>query len=267
MKRKIGIIGGSGIEDPELFGGFEEKIVTTEFGEARCRIGEIAGNQVVFLSRHGEQHTLPPHLINNRANILALKSFGTEEIFATACVGSMNKDIEPGDFVVCDNILDFTKGRPSTFFDRETQERAIHVDFSYPFCERLRQTVIGCLKKLGYKYHKRGVYVCTEGPRFETAAEIKMFGMLGGDVVGMTAMPEAVLAHEAEMCYATIAFAANMGAGISNVPLGFNDIIEIMKSGDEKMKKLIELFIKSETASVTCDCQETLKEEGGFHLS
>ena len=225
--RKIAIIGGTGIYSPEALQGFAEKIIDTPYGQALCNIGEIAGNQVVFITRHGVGHKTAPHKVNYRANIWALKSLGTEEIFATTAVGSLNPEMKAGHFVVCSNVLDFTKSRINTFYD--TPERGVvHVDFSYPYCPAVRERVIRCLEKLGITYHKEGVYVATEGPRFESAAEIKAYAMLGGDLVGMTNMPECILAREAEMCYSTCSIVTNMAAGISPTPLSHMEVVEAM---------------------------------------
>ena len=180
--RKIAIIGGTGIYSPEALQGFAEKIIDTPYGQALFNIGEIAGNQVVFITRHGVGHKTAPHKVNYRANIWALKSLGTEEIFATTAVGSLNPEMKAGHFVVCSNVLDFTKSRINTFYD--TPERGVvHVDFSYPYCPCVRERVIRCLEKMNITFHKEGVYVATEGPRFESAAEIKAYAMLGGDLV------------------------------------------------------------------------------------
>lgn len=223
--RKIAIIGGTGIYSPEALQGFAEKIIDTPYGQALCNIGEIAGNQVVFITRHGVGHKTAPHKVNYRANIWALKSLGTEEIFATTAVGSLNPEMKAGHFVVCSNVLDFTKSRINTFYD--TPERGVvHVDFSYPYCPCVRERVIRCLEKMNITFHKEGVYVATEGPRFESAAEIKAYAMLGGDLVGMTNMPECILAREAEMCYSTCSIVTNMAAGISPTPLSHMEVVE-----------------------------------------
>lgn len=264
--RKIAIIGGTGIYSPEALAGFEEKIVQTPYGPALCNIGEMAGNQVIFITRHGVGHKTPPHKVNYRANIWALKSLGTEEIFATTAVGSLNKDMQAGHFVVCDNVLDFTKSRINTFYD--TPERGVvHVDFSYPYCPVLREKVIKCLEQTDITFHKTGTYVCTEGPRFETAAEIKMYAMLGGDLVGMTNMPESLLAREAEMCYTNCSIVTNMAAGISPTPLSHAEVVEAMGKSIKNMEKLITAFISyNEPVAATCGCPEALKEFGGFKL-
>lgn len=264
--RKIAVIGGTGIYSPDALKSFEEKIVQTPYGPALCNIGEMAGNQVVFITRHGVGHKTPPHKVNYRANIWALKSLGTEEIFATTAVGSLNPEMKAGHFVVCDNVLDFTKSRINTFYD--TPERGVaHVDFTYPYCPALREKVIRCLEKTDITFHKTGVYVCTEGPRFETAAEIKMYAMLGGDVVGMTNMPESLLAREAEMCYTNCSIVTNMAAGISKTPLSHSEVVEEMARSISNMEKLITAFIAdNEPAVSSCGCRSCMAEFGGFKL-
>ncbi len=264
--RKIAIIGGTGIYNPENMQSFEKKIIETPYGVALCNIGKSCGNQVIFITRHGIGHKTPPHKINYRANIWALKSLGTEEIFATTAVGSLNPDMETGHFVVCDQLLDFTKSRINTFYD--TPERGVaHVDFTNPYCQRLREKIITCLEKTDIKFHKNGCYVCTEGPRFETAAEIKMFAMLGGDLVGMTNIPESLLAREAEICYINCSIVTNMAAGISSRPLSHSEVVEAMDKSISKMEQLINAFIAAnENGSIKCDCPRCMTEFGGFQL-
>ena len=264
--RKIGIIGGTGIYSPEALSGFEEKIIETPYGQALCNMGEMAGNMVVFITRHGVGHKTPPHKVNYRANIWALKSLGVEEIFATTAVGSLNPAMKAGHFVVCDNALDFTKSRINTFYD--TPERGVaHVDFTHPYCPVLRQKVINCLKQTDITFHDHGVYVCTEGPRFETAAEIKMFAMLGGDLVGMTNIPESLLAREAEICYTNCSIVTNMAAGISPTPLSHKEVVEEMARSIKNMEKLISAFIAyNEPVEVACGCPHAMAEFGGFKL-
>ena len=264
--RIIGIIGGTGIYNPNTFNGFTEKIIETPYGQAKTLGGSMAGNTVFFVTRHGVGHTTAPHKVNYRANIWALKSLGVEEIFATTAVGSLNPEMTTGHFVVCDQILDFTKSRINTFYD--SPERGVaHVDFTFPYCPRLREKVISCLSETEIPFHSQGTYVTAEGPRFETAAEIKMFRMLGGDVVGMTNMPEAILAREAEMCYTNCSIVTNMGAGISPTPLSHNEIVQEMGTSIKNMEKLIFAFINAnDSATVNCTCPEALKEFGGFKL-
>lgn len=264
--RNIAIIGGTGIYNPCTFAGFKEKIIETPYGQAKVLCGEMAKNAVTFITRHGVGHTTAPHKVNYRANIWALKSLGVKEIFATTAVGSLNTLMTAGHFVVCDQILDFTKSRINTFFD--SPERGVaHVDFTFPYCPRLREKVIACLAKTNIPFHKSGTYVTAEGPRFETAAEIKMFRMMGGDIVGMTNMPEAILAREAEMCYVNCSIVTNMGAGISLTPLSHKEVVEEMGKSIKNMEQLILAFINANDSDVIqCNCEESLKEFGGFKL-
>jgi 5'-methylthioadenosine phosphorylase len=190
----------------------EKRQVSTRYGEVSLFLYRNKdGLDFVFLPRHGEGHTCPPHKINYRANIMALKQAGVESIIAVASVGSLRAHIRPGDFLLLDQFIDFTKSRPSTFYD---QDEVVHVDMTEPFCEILRKCVLAA-KPPGVKVHEKGTYVCAEGPRFETAAEIRAYSAMGGDVVGMTLVPEAVLARELGMCYAGIAIVTNYAAGIS----------------------------------------------------
>ena len=264
--RKIAIIGGSGVYDPEALQGFEKKLIETPYGPASCTVGKLFGNQVVFITRHGVGHSVPPHKINYRANIWALKSLGTEEILATTAVGSLNPEMTAGHFVVCSDVLDFTKSRINTFFDGERLPVG-HVDFTHPYCERVRAKLIACLKELDIPFHTHGTYVCTEGPRFESAAEVKMFANLGGDVVGMTNCPESVLAREAEMHYSTCSIVTNMGAGISKTPLSHQEVLDAMAESIKKMEALITAFIKyDKEPEASCTCANCMQEFGGFKL-
>ena len=222
--RKIGIVGGTGIENPDTLKGFETKIIETPYGKALCNIGEMSGNLVAFLSRHGY-----------RANIWALKSLGITEVFATSATGSLNPNMKAGHFVVCDQLMDFTKNRISTFYDNPIRGVA-HADFTNPYCETLRQKAIAILKKTDITFHEKGCYVCTDGPRFETAAEVRAYAMLGGDVIGMTNAQEAALAREAELCYTNVAIVTNMGAGISPTPLSHKEVVEAMAQSIKNLK-------------------------------
>ncbi|MCD7975212.1 MAG: S-methyl-5'-thioadenosine phosphorylase [Phascolarctobacterium sp.] len=264
--RKIAIIGGTGVYSPESLSGFKSKVIQTPYGPALCNIGEMAGNMVVFITRHGVGHSTPPHKINYRANIWALKSIGVEEIFATTAVGSINPAMKAGHFVVCDQVLDFTKSRINTFYD--TPERGVaHVDFTEPYCPTLRARVIDCLKDSGITFHKTGTYVCTEGPRFESAAEVKMFAKLGGDVLGMTNIPESLLAREAETCYTNCSIVTNMAAGISKTPLSHSEVVEEMDRSIKNMEKLISAFIAyNGHISCSCNCHNCMDEFGSFKL-
>lgn len=264
--RNIGIIGGSGVYSPEVFKGFKENIVQTPYGSAQCFVGEKYGNKVVFLTRHGVNHSVPPHKINYRANIWALKKLWVQDILATAAVGSLNPDMKAMHFVLCDQLLDFTKSRIYTFFD--TPERKVaHIDFSNPYCSTLRKQLSLCLDKLGFTYHKNGTIVVTEGPRFETPAEIKAFRMLGADIVNMTNSPECVLAREAEMHYAALAVVTNLSAGISKNPLSNTEVQEGMKISVQRINQIFDTFLADNDFNEKyCNCEHALAEIGGFSL-
>ncbi|RLF12206.1 MAG: S-methyl-5'-thioadenosine phosphorylase [Thermoprotei archaeon] len=220
---KIGIIAGSGME--ELADGAPRQKVKTTYGEAEVAYVSLQGIEVVLLPRHGFSHTVPPHRVNYRANIASLKKLGVERVIATAAVGSLNDEFKPGDLVVVNDFLDFTKSRPPSFHEGL---KVIHVDLTTPYCPEVRACLIEGCRKSGVEVHDGGVYVCTEGPRFETPAEIRMFRRLGGDVVGMTGLPEAVLAREAGLCYASLCIVTNMAAGMQ-ARITASEVVEVMR--------------------------------------
>lgn len=264
--RKIGIIGGTGVEDASCFGKLEPLSIATPFGTAHYLKAQAAGHEIYFLARHGAGHSLPPHKINYRANIFALKKLGVTEIVSFTAVGSLNRGLPPGTFVVTSQILDFTKNRVNTFFNGENGMVA-HVDFAYPYCPAVRERLIRNIMKLGLRHSKQGTYVVTEGPRYETAAEVRMYAALGGDLAGMTNMPEAVLAREAEMCYANVSVVTNMGSGLSVRALSHEEVTEAMETMKKRIVALIDAYVQDEEPVVhTCHCHEALKEYGGFRL-
>ncbi|MBC9783369.1 S-methyl-5'-thioadenosine phosphorylase [Heliobacillus mobilis] len=265
MNVPIAIIGGTGVYDPSMLAEPRQVNVQTPYGNVSLRLGKYAGKDVAFLNRHEEGHSVPPHLVNYRANILALKRIGVRQIIATAAVGSLNENMGPNQLVIIDQFLDFTKVRPSTFFDGG-QNGVIHTDLTYPYCPRLRKVLLQAAADKNLNAHDGGVYVCTEGPRFETPAEIRMYKQLGGDLVGMTSVPEAVLAREAEMCYATVCMVTNFGAGISPEVLTHMEVLDAMKANIENIKILAMRTIELMDSQAGCDCQEALKEFGGFKL-
>lgn len=262
---KIAIIGGTGLYDPRILENVREETVITPYGEVSFKTGEFAGKGVAFIPRHGSKHSIPPHLINYRANTWAMKKIGVASIIATTAVGSLNEDMKPGDFVIADQFLDFTKNRINTFYDGG--ERGVaHVDITQPYCPSLRRVLAAAGKEAGIAVHEQGTYVCAEGPRFETAAEIKAFALLGGDLVGMTNVPECVLAREAEMCYSTVSMVTNFAAGISPLPLTHGEVLETMRANGDNIKKLIMTAIAALDPDADCPCRHALAEYGGFSL-
>jgi len=255
-----GLIGGSGVYQLEGLRICEEISTETPFGMPSAPImrGEIAGKSVFFLPRHGINHEIPPHKINYRANIAALKQLGVGRIFSVGAVGCLHADWAVGSIVVPDQIIDMTNGsRLSTFFDKE---RVMHVDFSEPYCPDLRQVVISTATRLHETLIEKGVYICTQGPRLESAAEIRFYAMIGADIVGMTAMPEAVLAREAEICYCGISIITNAAAGIKKEPLTSKEVIETMQKSAERLRSLLQAMFTSLPQAQKCTCKSALKE-------
>ncbi|MCX7779711.1 MAG: S-methyl-5'-thioadenosine phosphorylase [Negativicutes bacterium] len=262
---EIAIIGGTGVYDPRILANVREAEIATPYGEVKYKVGDYAGKAVAFIPRHGSSHSIPPHLINYRANIWAMKKIGVKAIVATTAVGSLNIEMKPGDFVLVDQFLDFTKSRHHTFY--EGGERGVvHVDVTEPYCPTLRAVLLAAGEETGIRIHPKGTYVCTEGPRFETPAEIRAYAKLGGDLVGMTNVPEVVLAREAEMCYATVSMVTNFAAGISPLPLTHGEVLDTMRDNAEKIKKLIMAAIGKINPGADCTCLHALAEYGGFKL-
>jgi len=206
----VAVIGGSGLEKMLDKGRIIE--VETQYGKPPpVAIGTIRDHEVAFIPRHGVKHEVPPHRVNYRAIIIGLKSLGVERIIGTNAVGAISEKCAPGDIAIPVDIVDFTKARPTTLYDTGP---VIHVDVTEPYCPSLRKLLIESAKKQVKKLWTDSVLVCTEGPRFETPAEIRMFRSLGCDLVGMTGAPEVFFAREAGLCYATICFVSNMAAGM-----------------------------------------------------
>lgn len=259
----IAIIGGTGVCDLKLLDHIHDGYMDTFYGTIHYVKGAYKGKDIVFLPRHGKTHSIPPHLINYRANILGLKRLGVTAILATTAVGSLNPDYKPNEFVLPDQFLDFTKLRHTSFFDGG-ENGVVHVDMTSPYCQTLRKTITDAGTLLeNYDIHPTGTYVCTEGPRFETPAEIKMFEELGGDLVGMTNVPEVCLAREAEICYATVSMITNFAAGISPTPLTHSEVLECMAQNSQRLRTLIMKTIEI-YQDTDCDCRHTLKDYGGF---
>ena len=253
----IGIIGGSGVEEiSELADSIEKRTVDTEYGSVEVSLLSIEDKTVAFLPRHSAGHTCPPHKINFKANIMALKEIGVTQIMATNAVGSLDLDIGPGSIVLPDDFLDFTVNRDRTFYD----DVVIHIDMTEPFCNRLRGAILANSGCVDGNVVDGGTIVCTEGPRFETPAEIKMFGILGGSIVGMTTLPEAVLAREKEMCYAPIAVVSNYSTSISPTKLDTKEVLDIMAQKKGELINLLFDTIKDLSKECDCECHHVLDD-------
>jgi 5'-methylthioadenosine phosphorylase len=246
----IGIIGGSGVyEITHKADSCQNRLVETDYGEVEVSILNIFGKEVAFIPRHASGHSIPPHKINYRANIDALKKVGVTKIIATNSVGSMNLEMPPGSFVIPDDFLDFSQNRAKTFYENSV----VHIDVTEPYCPNLRDV----LDKSG-DVILGGTYVCTEGPRFETPAEIRMFKMLGGDIVGMTGVPEVTLAREREICYNSICIVSNYASGISDMELTIDEVFEMVREKEADLIELIYNFIRNADEGADCTCNHAL---------
>ena len=232
------VVGGTGLESYPGLVVTGERRSTTVFGppSAPLVLGEIGGRSVAFLSRHGPDHGIAPHRINYRANIRALRDAGVERIFAVAAVGGIAPGLEPGDVVVPDQLIDYTVSRVNTFFD---EGRVVHVDMTHPYTPALRDRLLRAAEATGAAVHDGGVYGVTEGPRFETPAEIDRMERDGCEVVGMTAMPEAVLARELEMEYAACTVVSNAAAGRGAAEITMEDLYANLERGMREVRRIL----------------------------
>jgi 5'-methylthioadenosine phosphorylase len=248
---RFAIIGGTGLqalaEQSE-----PPRTVATPHGDARVTEVRLGDRPVITLTRHGPGHSIPPHRVNYRANIAALRGLGVTKVLASASVGSLNPSMEPGTFALLTQFLDFTRGRPSTFHDGG-EEGVVHTDVTEPYCPQLREALAAAADGLGVPLADSAVYVCTDGPRFETAAEIRMFRQLGGDVVGMTSVPEAVLAREAGLCYATVAIVANWAAGMGKEPISHEEVTRATEAQADQLRGLFAATIER-YREAPCEC-------------
>ncbi len=236
---KLGIIGGSGLDDPKLMTNHQEKIVDTPYGKpsSSLTVGKIQGVEVVIIARHGKTHEIYPSNINFRANMYALKQEGCTHIIATSAVGSLQEEIKPGDLVFPDQFIDFTKSRKNTFFDVYGEVK--HISMAEPFSKELRNLLIEETKQLGYTFHQKATIVVIEGPRFSSKAESHLFRNFA-DIIGMTTFPEVALANELEIPYASIAMSTDYDCWKDDEPpVTFEMVMQRMKENADKVKKLL----------------------------
>ena len=257
MQAEIGIIGGTGLYDPKLLKNIQEIEVNTPYGSPSdaFTIGELAGRKVAFLARHGRKHTIRPTDVNSRANIFAFKKLGVKQILAVSTVGSLKEEFKPGELAFVDQFIDRTTKREQSFY---TQDRVCHISVADPMCPDLRKTLIAVAKAAKIMAHPTATYVCIEGPRFSTKAESRMFQQWGAEVVGMTLVPECVLAREAEICYASTAMITDYDCWKDH-PVTTEEIISTMKANIESVKKVIIDAIAKLPKETACQCKCALK--------
>ena len=252
---KYGIIGGTGV-----YGGFStsrEECVKTPYGEFFVYFVEDEGASFVFLPRHGKTHNKPPHLVNYRGNIWALKELGVSKVVTTAAVGSMNEKFKIGDLVLINYFIDMTKNRPGTFFDGE--KGVVHVSMQDPYCKGIRSILKKKSSDKNLEIAGEGVYVCTEGPRFESSAEIRFYHQIGGDVVGMTSVPEVVLAKKAGLCYGAVGIVTNWCTGMVMEEASATDILNTVNNKKEALTQLfVEIFNEGLFDNMDCNCKDAL---------
>lgn len=243
----LAIIGGSGLTRLSTLAVARREVVRTPYGEPSSALvfGQIAGRDVVFLARHGYGHTIPPHRVNYRANLWALKKYGVASILAVASVGAIGGEYGIGDLVLPHQLIDYTSGRENTFFDGGDRE-VVHVDFTHPYTAQLRERCLAAARSAGILMHDAGVYAAVSGPRLETAAEIDRLARDGATMVGMTGMPEAVLARELGVAYAAIAVVVNhaAGRGDSALEVSMESIVAVLETAMDKVRSLIDQMVK-----------------------
>lgn len=255
---KIGIIGGSGFDEPDFLTSAKSVKIGTPFGHLSSDpvIGQLGSKEVVLLNRHGKGHRIAPAQVNYRANLWAMKELGVTHIIATTACGSLREEIEPGHLVFPDQFIDSTKNRKSTFHEGD---QVAHVSMADPFCDRLRQVLIRCAASQGIRFHSSGVVVTIEGPRFSTRAESKMFRIWGADIINMSTVPEAPLAREAGICYAVVAMSTDYDCWRhSDEPVTWEMIASTMKNNVDNVKKI---FTAATTLIDfdTCSCRVALE--------
>lgn len=255
---EIGIIGGTGVYDPGLLEDVKEVKVYTPYGKPSdfVTMGTFKSKRVAFIPRHGKGHQIPPHNINFRANIWALKELGVKRILAPAAVGSLKEELKPGDLVVPDQFIDRTYGRGSTFFDGG---QVCHVSVADPFCPELSEITYKVGKGLGLPVHKGGTCVVIQGPRFSTKAESKLFRSWGAEIIGMTIVPECILAKEAEICYVSIATITDYDVWKEKM-VSVEEIITTLKENVEKTRRLLGAVIPEVPDERECGCKDALKD-------
>ena len=248
---KVGIIGGSGMDNPDLMKDKREKNIKTPYGSPSSPLttGKIGGVTVVVLARHGKKHSIYPTGVNFRANIYALKKEGCTHILATTAVGSLREKIKPGDFVFVDQFIDFTRHRTLTFHD----EKVIHTPMGEPFCKTLRSLLIDTAKGLNLRHHRNGTVITIEGPRFSTKAESRMFRAWGADVINMSTVPEVILARELGICYQTIAMSTDYDCWKEGEePVTWDMIVSTMNKNSDNVRILLRKTIPKISAHA-CD--------------
>jgi 5'-methylthioadenosine phosphorylase len=259
-KVRIGIFGGSGFY--ELLENAKEIEIDTPYGKPadKITIGELAGKEVAFLPRHGKDHQFSAHRVPYRANVFALKKLGVERIIGPCAAGSLQSEIQPGDFVVCDQFIDRTKHREESYYPGP---KIVHVSSAEPYCPECRELAIKSCQNLNIPIHKKGTVIIIEGPRFTTKAESRWYSKMGCQVINMTQYPEVILARELEICYVNISLITDYDAGLEGdkdvKPVAASDVSKIFAQNIDQVKKLIHEIVKEIPEMRKCDCGKALE--------
>jgi 5'-methylthioadenosine phosphorylase len=252
---RIAVIGGSGLY--RFLEASQAVQATTPYGEpsGSITIAKVSGQAVAFLPRHGPQHTIAPHAINDRANLFALHSLGVERVIAPAAVGSLRPEMAPGDLVICDQLIDRTWGRASTFYDGP---EVAHVSMADPYCEELRPLAVAAARKAGFTTHDRGTVLVNQGPRFGTRAEARFHRQIGADLVNMTQYPEVALARELGMCYLNLSLVTDYDAGIEASPqlepVSQEEVLRVFGENVERLRDALVRIVRALPAARSCQC-------------
>lgn len=243
---RLAVIGGTGLSKMVDLTEVHKRVIKTPYGEPSSALtfGQLNGVEIVFMARHGYGHTIPPHRINYRANIWALKEAGVSDIIAVAAVGGINRTMSPGSLVLPDQLIDYTWGRPSTYFEDDL-EHVTHIDFSQPYAKSLRSNIAQAMQQAKLPMLDKATYACTQGPRLETAAEIIKLERDGCDLVGMTGMPEAALARELKLNYACCALVVNWAAGLEGDEICLKQIEAFAEQGMSVFHTLLNQLIEN----------------------
>ena len=253
---EIGVFGGSGFTS--LLDGAEEYLVDTPYGapSSPVTVGEIGGRTVAFLPRHGMEHELPPHMIDYRANVWAMKELGVKRIIGPNACGSLQPNVKPGDFVICDQFVDRTWGRKDTFYDGPV---TTHVSSADPYCPTMRAVAVTHARELGIPVHDGGTVVVIQGPRFSTRSESRWFASQGWEVINMTQYPECYLARELEICYCNISLITDHDVGAEGVePVSNEEVVRVFAENNEKLRSLLYAMIPALPAERACVCATAL---------
>jgi 5'-methylthioadenosine phosphorylase len=254
---RTGIFGGSGFYS--FLDDIEEIEVDTPYGEPSgpIHVGTTAGRRVAFIPRHGTKHQYPPHMIPYRANLWAFKELGVERVIGPNAVGSLQPHVKPGEFVICDQLVDRTSGRTLTFYDGPV---TTHISFADPYCPTMRRVAAAEAKALDISTHERGTVVVIQGPRFSTRAESAYYASQGWEVINMTQSPEAILARELEMCYSNISLVTDYDAGVggSAQPVTHEEVIRVFTQNNERLRTLLFRVIAELPEVRDCECADAL---------